>query len=88
MGTWVDEVIIVEEPNVNNAISRLHTVVTDGYASTSSDAVPFQAVIEDRNFDYYVTFGSYSELTLNPVLHFVDGSLNPFGIRRVLEAVN
>ena len=88
MGTWVDEVIIVEEPNINTAISRLQTGDIDIYASTSSDAVPFQTVIEDPNLDYYVTFGSYSELTFNPVLHFEDGSLNPFGIRRVREAMN
>ena len=88
MGTWVDEVIIVEEPNINTAISRLQTGDLDIYASTSSEAVPFQTVIEDPNLDYYVTFGSYSELTFNPVLHFEDGSLNPFGIRRVREAMN
>ena len=40
MGTWVDEVIIVEEPNINTAISRLQTGDIDIYASTSSDAVP------------------------------------------------
>lgn len=88
MGTWVDEVIIVEEPNITTAISRLQAGDIDIYASTSSEAVPFATILSDPNLDYYQTFGSYSELTFNPVPVFQDGRLNPFGIRRVREAMN
>lgn len=87
-GTWVDEVIIVEEPNITTAISRLQAGDIDIYASTSSDAVAFQTILNDPNLDYYITYGSYSELTFNPVLYFEDGRFNPFGIRRIREAMN
>ena len=87
-GTWVDEVNIVEEQNINTAISRLQTGDIDIYATTSSDADPFQTVIEDPKLHYYVTFGSYSALTFNKVLHLSDSSLNPFGIRLCREAMN
>ena len=88
MGTWVDEVIILEEPNTTTAVSRLQAGDLDIYASTSSEALPYQTILGDPNLDYYTTFGSYSELTFNPVLEFEDGRLNPFGIRRVREAMN
>lgn len=89
MATWVDEVIIVEEPSVTTAVSRLQAGDIDIYATTSSEAVPFQTILNDPNLDYYQTFGSYSELTFNPVgPTFNDGRLNPFGIRKVREAMN
>ena len=88
MGTWVDEVVIVEEPNITTAISRLQAGDLDIYASAESQAVSFATIQEDPNLDYYTTFGSYSELTFNPVPVFNDGRLNPFGIRKVREAMN
>ena len=89
MATWVDEVIIVEEPTVTTAVSRLQAGDIDVYATTSSEPVPFQTILNDPNLDYYQTFGSYSELTFNPVgPEFNDGRFNPFGVRRVREAMN
>ncbi|HHY15056.1 MAG TPA: ABC transporter substrate-binding protein [Firmicutes bacterium] len=87
--TWVDEVIIVEEPSVTTAVSRLQAGDLDVYTSTSSEPVPFATILADPNLDYYQTFGSYSELTFNPVgPTFTDGRLNPFGIMRIREASN
>lgn len=87
--TWVDEVIIVEEPSVTTAVSRLQAGDLDVYATTSSEPVPFATIRNDPNLDYYQTFGSYSELTFNPVgPKFTDGRLNPFGIRKIREASN
>lgn len=89
MATWVDEVIIVEEPSVTTAVSRLQAGDIDIYATTSSEPVPFATILEDPNLDYYQTFGSYSELTFNPVgPEFNDGRLNPFHSRRIREAMN
>ncbi len=89
MATWVDEVIIVEEPAITTAVSRLQANDLDIYASTSSQAVPFNTILNDPNLAYYQTFGSYAELTFNPVgPTFTDGRFNPFGIRRIREAMN
>lgn len=88
MGTWVDEVIIVEEPDVSTAISRLRAGDLDVWATTSSNASAFESVRNDPALSYMTTFGSYSELTFNPVLEFQDGRFNPFGIRRFREAMN
>lgn len=89
MATWVDEVIIVEEPSVTTAVSRLQAGDLDVYATTSSEPVPFATIVGDPNLDYYQTFGSYSELTFNPVgPKFTDGRLNPFGIRKIREVSN
>ena len=89
MATWVDEVIIVEEPSVTTAVSRLQAGDIDIYASTSSEPVPFNTILNDPNLDYYQTFGSYSEITWNPVgPTFEDGRYNPFGNLRIREATN
>ena len=89
MATWVDEVIIVEEPSVTTAVSRLQAGDIDIYASTSSEPVPFNTILNDPNLDYYQTFGSYSEITWNPVgPTFEDGRYNPFGNLKIREATN
>jgi len=89
MATWVDEVIIVEEPSVTTAVSRLQAGDIDIYATTSSEPVPFNTILNDPNLDYYQTFGSYSEITWNPVgPTFEDGRYNPFGNLRIREATN
>ena len=66
MATWVDEVIIVEEPSVTTAVSRLQAGDIDIYATTSSEPVPFNTILNDPNLDYYQTFGSIAKLW-NPV---------------------
>ena len=87
--TWVDEVIIVEEPSITTAVSRLQAGDIDIYASTSSQAVPFATILNDPNLDYYQTFGSYSELTFNVAgPEFNDGRYNPFSNRKIREAMN
>ena len=89
MGTWVDEVIIVEEPNVTTAVSRLKAGDLQIWASGSSDINAFNAVKEDPNLDYLQVFGSYSEITFNPVgPKFNDGRLNPLSSRKIREATN
>ena len=47
MGTWVDEVIIVEEPDVFTAISRLRAGDIDIWATASSNATAFESVRTD-----------------------------------------
>jgi peptide/nickel transport system substrate-binding protein len=89
MGTWVDDVILVQEPSITTAVTRLQAGDLDVYASTSSQPVPFATILSDPNLDYYQTYGSYSELTFNVVgPEFEDGRYNPFGNRKIREAMN
>lgn len=89
MGTWVDEVIIVEEQDVATAVSRLSAGDLDIWATTSSNATQFNVVVNNPALDYYTTFGSYSELTYNPAgPEFNDGRYNPLSNRRIREATN
>lgn len=88
-GAWVDEVMIVEESAVTTAISRLQAGDIDIWASTSSDVTAFNTVVTDPFLDYFQVFGSYTEITFNPVgPNFNDGRLNPLSSRRVREATN
>ncbi|KLU39103.1 MAG: ABC transporter substrate-binding protein [Limnochordia bacterium] len=88
-GTWVDEVIIVEESSINTAISRLQAGDIDVWASTSSDVTAFNTVVNDPNLDYFQVFGSYTEITFNPVGPFFnDGRFNPLHNMKIREATN
>lgn len=89
MATWIDEAIIVEEPAVATAISRLQAGDIDLWAYTSSDVTAFNTVKADPNLDYYQAFGSYTEITFNTVgPNFADGRLNPLSSRKIREATN
>ncbi|NLL43984.1 MAG: ABC transporter substrate-binding protein [Firmicutes bacterium] len=89
MATWVDDVVLVEEPSITTAVTRLQTGDIDVYASTSSQPVPFATILSDPELDYYQTFGSYAELTFNVVgPEFDDGRYNPFGNVKIREAMN
>ncbi len=89
-GPWVDEVIVVEEPDASAALSRLEAGDIDVYAYTVSMPDLFQKVQENPNLNYQVSFGSYNELTFNPVgPEFpATGKLNPFAVPRIREAMN
>ncbi|NLJ75059.1 MAG: ABC transporter substrate-binding protein [Firmicutes bacterium] len=89
VATWIDEAILIEEPSVATAISRLQAGDIDLWAYTSSDVTGFNAVLADPNLDFYRAFGSYSEITYNTVgPNFNDGRLNPLSNRRIREATN
>src|SRR5690606_29944504 len=89
VGTWVDEVIFVEEANVSTAISRLQAGDIDIWANSSSDVTAYNTVQTDPALDYYISYGSYTEVTYNTVgPEFNDGRLNPFGNRKIREATN
>lgn len=86
-GTWVDEVVLIEEPSAEKAFSRLVSGDIDLYADSVSNAAVFEDVKAHPALDYYTAFGSYAELTFN-VAQFEDGRLNPFTSRKVREAMN
>lgn len=87
-GAWLDTVVFVEEPSSDTAISRLEAGDVDVYAFSVAEAPIADRVYESDAIDYYTSYGSFNELTLNPVLELEDGSLNPFGDPQIREAMN
>ena len=86
-GTWVDEVIAVEEPSATAAVLQLQIGALDVYAFTVTDAEIAATVEDDADLAAVESFGSYGELTMNPA-EFDDGRLNPFVVPRIREAMN
>lgn len=88
-GAKVDEVVLIEVAQAEQAISRLIAGDIDIYAYGVTNAALFEQVRNHPALDYYQVFGSYTELTFNTYgPEFTDGSLNPFHSRRVREAMN
>lgn len=88
-GAWVDEVVLVEVPQHEQAVSRLIAGDLDLFAFSVTNASLFDQVQSHPDLDYYKVFGSYSELTFNTAgPEFNDGTLNPFHSKRIREAMN
>ncbi|MEM7131376.1 MAG: ABC transporter substrate-binding protein [Chloroflexota bacterium] len=85
----VDEIVVVEEPIPDVAITRLSTSDIDIFASATSDPEVF-ASVQEAGLSYAQSFGNYSELTFNPAGPVFEGTgkLNPFSVARVREAMN
>lgn len=89
-GGWLDSVIVVEEPSTDAAISRLEKGDIDGYWYSVSSSTAFKRVQASAGLKYYTSFGSYNELSFNPVgpTFPTTGKLNPFSVPAVREAMN
>ncbi|MGC8958893.1 MAG: ABC transporter substrate-binding protein [Chloroflexia bacterium] len=89
-GAWVDSVIVVEEENAPAAITRLQSGELDLYAYAIADAKLFSRVKESPDLAYAMSYGSYNELTFNPVgpVFTPTNQLNPFSVPRIREAMN
>ncbi len=87
-GAWVDQVVFTGIDQAEAALTQLQAGQIDIYAYSVNDPVIFETVKADPNLSYTTAFGSYSELTFNPVLNFNDGRLNPFGDPQIREAMN
>ena len=90
VGGWLDDVIVVEEPNSQSAVSRIQAGEIDVFAYTVSDSELFATVDADPNMISTTSYGSYNELTLNPCgpVLTATNTINPFAIREVREALN
>lgn len=87
-GAWLDTVVMIAEPSTESAVARIIADDIDVYANTCSDAEAFTTV-QDEGLSYVSSVGTFNELTLNPsgpVLN--DGTLNPFGVAAIREALN
>jgi peptide/nickel transport system substrate-binding protein len=87
-GAWVDQVVFTGQDSAEAAVTQIQAGDIDIYAYSVSDPALFDVVKNDANLGYTTAFGSYTELTMNPVLNFADGRLNPLGDPIIREAVN
>ncbi len=95
-GAWVDEVVMSEEPSESAGIVRLETGDIDIHVTSISDPELLARVEADPNIRYEMSFGSYNELSFNPIGPVfaedapgpLAGKLNPFSVPRVREAMN
>ncbi|RPI48861.1 MAG: hypothetical protein EHM56_13185, partial [Chloroflexi bacterium] len=88
-GAWVDRIIMVEEESQEAAVTRLQAGDIDVYAFSADDPSVYETVQGDENLSFTQNFGSYNEMTLNPVgPEFTDGRLNPFSNPKIREALN
>jgi len=88
-GAWVDSIMVIEEPSADAAVSRMETGEIDLYAFQVTNAEVARKVEDSEVLKHYRSFGSYNELTFNPVgPEFPDGRLNPFAVPAIREAMN
>lgn len=88
-GAWLDRVIVVEEASSPAAITRMEAGDFSIFASSLTDPVLFAQVLASDILHYERSFGTYSELSFNPVGPLMgDGRLNPFSVPRAREAMN
>lgn len=85
----IDKVVVAEEPNSAAAVTRLETGDLDLYGFSITDAELASRIKASEALQYKESFGSYSELTFNPVgPTFENGRFNPFSNRKIREAMN
>ncbi|MGB9778269.1 MAG: ABC transporter substrate-binding protein [Candidatus Bathyarchaeales archaeon] len=89
-GPWVDEVDFSTVANQPTAIDMLEAGQIHAFYFPISDADVFEDVKVSTNLWYTFSYGSYNELTFNPVgPEFpATGKLNPFSVPRIREAIN
>ncbi|MCW5875969.1 MAG: hypothetical protein KIS85_03715 [Anaerolineales bacterium] len=89
-GAWVDTVIVVEEPSIAAAVTRMETGDLDVYSFSSANAEAFANVQSSDALCYVNVYGNFDELTLNPA-EFVEGApgvWNPFSNPRLREGLH
>ncbi|MDH7478073.1 MAG: ABC transporter substrate-binding protein [Candidatus Bathyarchaeota archaeon] len=89
-GPWVDEVDFFREADVAKAIDMLEAGEMHAYYFPISDRDLYADVKASTNLWSTVSYGSYNELTFNPVgPEFpATGKLNPFSVPKIREAIN
>ncbi len=88
-GAWVDSLVFTVQEDADVAVAQLESKDIDVYAYTVSDPELFKKVKDNPELTYAESFGSYTELTFNPVgPEYGEGELNPFSNPKIREAVN
>jgi peptide/nickel transport system substrate-binding protein len=90
MGGWLDTVIMVEEPDMDAAVTRLEVGDIDVYAYNVSEPDIAERIVASDNLVYETAYGNYNEITFMPssTQEFNDGRLNPFYSDKIREAMN
>jgi peptide/nickel transport system substrate-binding protein len=89
-GAWLDTIVVVEEPSADAAVSRLEVGDIDVYAFTVGNPEVAARVAASPGLDFARSFGSYNELSFNPVGPVFEstGKLNPFAVPAMRQAMN
>jgi len=88
-GAWVDTLFFTVQEDADTAIAQLESKDIDIYAHNISDPELYQKVKNSDELSAAESFGSYTELTFNPVgPEYGEGELNPFSNPKIREAVN
>jgi len=88
-GGWFDEIVLTEEPSAAAAVLQLEAGSIDIYAFSIGDRALFSQVQASTELDYYMSFGSFNDLTFNPAGPVLpNGNLNPFGVPAFREAIH
>ncbi|WP_299287739.1 ABC transporter substrate-binding protein [Thermoflexus sp.] len=86
--TSAGEIVLSTVASQEAGIQQLQAGQIDLFAETVSNPQLFKTVRGDPKLAYNLAWGTYVELTFNPVLNFKDGRLNPFGDPQIREAIN
>jgi len=89
-GAWVDEVVASEVVDFAAGITMLEAGELDIYLHSIADAELFNKGVESPDLGYELSYGSFNEITFNPVGPTFPGTgkLNPFSVPRIREAMN
>ena len=88
-GALVDQVVFTEEGNPGKVVGRIEAGSRDVFAQGVTNKTVYHQLRQSRHADFAVSYGSSSELTLNPAgPEFGDGQLNPFAVPAIREAMN
>jgi peptide/nickel transport system substrate-binding protein len=86
----VEEVVFIEEPDFDKTIGMIEAGEVHLYAFGTSDPDHERRIRASPVLDYDISYGSYTELTFNPVGPTLPGTgdLNPFHVPAIREAMN
>ncbi|MGQ9601746.1 MAG: ABC transporter substrate-binding protein [Candidatus Bipolaricaulia bacterium] len=89
-GAWVDETVFTEVVDRAQAVDMLIANQLDLYAFGISEPNIFAKIKASPELGYETSYGSYNELTFNPVGPTFPGTgaFNPFHFPRIREAMN
>ncbi len=88
-GALIDGMTITREESHAAAVSQIRSGDIDVFGFNITDPDLYDEILADDEVDYDISFGSYSEIRLNPVgPEFETGELNPFSVPEIREAVN
>ncbi|MBL8056574.1 MAG: hypothetical protein JNK29_07735, partial [Anaerolineales bacterium] len=89
-GGWLDQIVVVEEPSTEAAVSRIEAGELDVYAFAAADPEVLQRIKSTPGLNVVTAIGTNDDLTFNPVGPTFPGTgkLNPFSVPKIREAMN